>query len=115
MDGPSYRPRKRPGTKTHLTPIAGPATLTPAAPEPGELRDGYPWAITRPWTQERVPQRGASGFLGGSLTGLESIHWPDQVDQDPSRQPLPQRRARGFGDVRGAVEKHLLLRQIPTD
>ena len=30
----------------HLTPTAGPATLTTAAPEPGELRDGYPWGIT---------------------------------------------------------------------
>ena len=30
----------------HLTPTPSPATLTTAAPKPGELRDGYPWGIT---------------------------------------------------------------------
>src|SRR4029077_3259463 len=31
------------------------------------------------------------------------------------RKPVPQRRTWGFSDVGGTVEKHLLLRQIPTD
>jgi hypothetical protein len=40
----------------HLTPTPSFATLTTAAPEPGELRDGYPWGITRPstgWSQKK--------------------------------------------------------------
>jgi hypothetical protein len=34
----------------HLTPTTNPATLTTAAPKPGELRDAYPWGNTRPST-----------------------------------------------------------------
>ena len=63
----------------------------------------------------RVPQRWASGFLGRRLTGLQRIRGPDQVHPDASGQPLPQRCPRGFGDVSGTVEEHVLLRQVPTD
>ena len=64
---------------------------------------------------ERVPQRGPSGVLGGSLTGLPRVRWPDQVDKDTPRQPVSQRRTGCVGDVGGTVEEHLLLRQVPAD
>jgi hypothetical protein len=46
MDGPSLPTPETTRGRHHLTPTTHRATLTTAAPEPGELRDGYPWGIT---------------------------------------------------------------------
>ncbi len=44
MDGPSYGPGNDPAPPPDNR--GSFATLTTAAPETGELRDGYPWGIT---------------------------------------------------------------------
>jgi hypothetical protein len=48
----------------HLTARHSFATLTTAAPEPGELHDSYPWGITRPPTPKpaRVSRDSTSRF-----------------------------------------------------
>src|ERR1700756_4182724 len=42
MDGPSYRPRQRPGAPATRQPSRPPATLTTAGLQHEELRDGSP-------------------------------------------------------------------------
>ena len=54
-----------------------------------------------------------TGVLGRCQPGLQRIRRPGQVHQDPTREPLPQRRSRRRRAEPGQVEEHLLLREVP--
>jgi len=55
----------------------------------------------------------APGVLGRHLPGQQRVRRPDQVDQHPTGQLLPQRRLRDRGDVRRQQPRHLPRSQIP--
>jgi hypothetical protein len=46
MDGPSYRPRKRPGLTNELDTNPGRRVNLTTQDLPGEFHDGQPWGIT---------------------------------------------------------------------
>jgi len=62
----------------------------------------------------RFPTR-AFGVLGRHLPRQQRVRRPDQVDQYPTRQPLPQGRPRDRSDVRRQQPRHLPRGQVPPD
>jgi hypothetical protein len=62
---------------------------------------------------EHLPDRRASGIVGGDLPGQQRVCWPGVVDRHPAREPLPESRAGRGCAVGGSLPTHLSGREVP--
>ena len=112
MDGPSYRPRKRPGNRTaaanRTNRGTGPATLDSARPAHREFRDGNPWGITRRSTARvcRDACRVRHPETRGTRPERDSDHRPRDRDSFRRRNSRLAEGTRGgtFGCAVGSQE-----------